>query len=99
MNAVKWLLLAAAVVCTPLHAQYPNKVIRLVIPFAPGDSPDLSARLLADRLGSALGQQVIAENRPGAAGSIAAESVAKAPADGYTLLYATTAMMTITPQL
>jgi tripartite-type tricarboxylate transporter receptor subunit TctC len=99
MKVLRWLLLAATAVATPLYAQYPNKVVRLVIPFAPGDSPDLSARLLAERLTTVLGQQVIAENRPGAAGTIAAESVAKSPADGYTLLYATTAMMTITPQL
>ena len=96
---MRWLFLLAALLAAPLHAQYPNKVVRLVIPFAPGDSPDLSARLLAERLGSHLGQQVIAENRPGAAGSIAAESVAKSAPDGYTLLYATTAMMAITPQL
>ena len=96
---MRWLFLLAALLAAPLHAQYPNKVVRLVIPFAPGDSPDLSARLLAERLGSHLGQQVIAENRPGAAGSIAAESVARSAPDGYTLLYATTAMMAITPQL
>jgi tripartite-type tricarboxylate transporter receptor subunit TctC len=98
---MRWLWAALALlVALPGYAQYPNKVVRLVIPFAPGDGPDLSARVLVDRLSAVLGQQVIAENRPGAAGSIAAEYVAKqAPADGYTLLYATTAMMTITPQL
>jgi tripartite-type tricarboxylate transporter receptor subunit TctC len=93
------LLLIGFAVSVAGHAQYPDKVVRLIVPFAAGDSPDVSARVLAAQMTTVLGQQVIVENRPGASGAIAAESVAKSPPDGYTLLYATTAMMAITPQL
>ena len=79
------------------NAQYPNKPVRLIVPFAAGDALDGSARVLADLLAPVLGQQIIVDNRAGAAGAIAAEVVAKGPADGYTLLYGTTAMITITP--
>src|SRR5258706_10558686 len=73
-SVMRWLWAALALlVALPGHAQYPNKVVRLVIPFAPGDGPDLSARVLVDRLSAVLGQQAIAENRPGAAGSTPAE--------------------------
>lgn len=79
------------------QAQYPSKPIRLVVHFAAGDALDSSARVLSDLLNPVMGQQVLVDNRPGAAGAIAAEGVAKSSADGYTLLYGTTAMMTITP--
>jgi tripartite-type tricarboxylate transporter receptor subunit TctC len=93
------LLLLAASASQVTHAQYPNKVVRLIVPFAAGDSPDVSARVLAAQMSTALGQQVIVENRPGASGAIAAEAVARSPADGYTLLYSPTAVIAITPQL
>src|SRR5438093_1078371 len=93
------LLVLGLVISSASQAQYPNKVVRLIVPFAAGDSPDVSARVLASQMSTVLGQQVIVENRPGASGAIAAEAVAKSPADGYTLLYATTALITITPQL
>jgi len=100
MRIIKALFCVAALAISAVsHAQYPNKVVRLIVPFAAGDSPDVSARVLASEMTAALGQQVIVENRPGASGAIAAEAVAKAPADGYTLLYSTTAIMAITPQL
>jgi tripartite-type tricarboxylate transporter receptor subunit TctC len=73
------------------HAAYPDKPIRIVVGFPPGSTGDLIARALAPRLGEGLGQAVIVENRTGAGSSIAAESVARAPADGYTLLLSTTA--------
>ena len=81
------------------HAEYPDKIIRLIVPFPAGAGLDTSARVFAELLRPALGQQVIVENRPGAAGDIAADAVAKSSADGYTLLYGTTAMITITPYL
>jgi tripartite-type tricarboxylate transporter receptor subunit TctC len=67
---------------------YPSKIVRLISQFPPGGGTDLIARLLAPKLTEAWGQQVIVENRAGAAGNVAAEYVAKSPADGYTVLVA-----------
>ena len=67
-------------------AAYPDKAIRLIIPYPPGGATDVIGRIVAQRLGEALGQQVIADNRGGASGNIGAEAVAKAAPDGYTLL-------------
>jgi tripartite-type tricarboxylate transporter receptor subunit TctC len=67
-------------------AQYPSRPIRLLVPFPPGGGPDLVGRILAPKLSEALGQPVVVENRVGGNGNIAGEAVAKAPADGYTLL-------------
>jgi tripartite-type tricarboxylate transporter receptor subunit TctC len=72
--------------CTPLAqaADWPSKTVKLVVGFPPGSSPDLTARLLAEPLGRALGQTVIVENKVGAGGNVAADQVAKA-SDGHTL--------------
>jgi len=71
----------------PVLAQdYPNKVIKLVVPYPPGGATDVIGRVMAQKLSVALGQQVIVDNRAGAAGSIGAAAVAAAPPDGYTLL-------------
>ena len=78
---------------------YPSKPIRLVLPQPPGGAVDIVARQLAQRLAESMGQQVVVDNRPGANGIIAAELVAKAPADGYTLLLAVDTNLVVNPNL
>lgn len=88
-------LLAAAVLALPLGARaqgYPDKPIRLVLPFPPGGVTDLLARTLAERLQPRLGQPVVVENKAGAGTVLASDYVAKAPADGYTLLLAASSL-------
>jgi tripartite-type tricarboxylate transporter receptor subunit TctC len=79
--------------------QYPVKPIRMVIGFAPGGGTDIVGRILAQKLSEALGQQVLPDNRGGAAGQIGTEIVAKAPPDGYTVLMAHIAALSILPSL
>ncbi|VWX59302.1 Tripartite-type tricarboxylate transporter, receptor component TctC [Burkholderiales bacterium 8X] len=76
---------------------YPTKAIKLVIPYAVGGSTDQTGRLLARSLSTRLGQPVVVENRAGAGGSVGHEAVAKAPADGYTLLFSAAGPLTVTP--
>lgn len=80
-------------------ASYPNKPIRLVVPFTPGGSTDILARAIGQELTKAWGQSVIVDNVPGAGGSIGAEKVAKATADGYTLLMGHIGTLAINPSL
>ncbi len=94
--------LAAALALPGAWAQagaYPNRPIKLIVPFAPGISPDVVARLIADKLTVALGQPVLIDNRPGAGGMIGAEAAAKAPADGYSLLFSVKAVHAIAPNV
>ena len=85
------LLLATAACGVQAQAQadYPNKPLRLVVPFAPGGGADLVARAIAGPLAKRLGQTVLVDNKPGGGATLGADLVAKAPADGLTLLYAT----------
>ena len=78
---------------------YPSKSIRLVVPFTPGGSQDVIARLFAQKMSESLGHQVVVDNRGGAAGLIAAELVAKAPKDGYTLFLVTGGPISLAPAL
>ena len=79
-------LLAALPVASFAQGSYPDRPIRIIVAFPPGASTDIVARLVAGKLGEALGQNVIVENRPGAGGNIGSQTARKANADGYTLL-------------
>ena len=78
---------------------YPTKPVRMIVGFAPGGGTDTTARALTPKLSERLGQQVIVDNRPGAAGNIATEIITKAPPDGYTILMGTIAALSINPTL
>ena len=90
---------AIATVQSPWAQDYPNRSIRLIIPFAAGGPNDILGRVVAQKLTEQLGQQIVVDNRGGAGGIIAAETVAKAQPDGYTLLLGGTATMSINPGL
>ena len=83
------LLVAAALLPGVGHAQYPDKPIRLVVPFPAGGGADNLARIIMPRVAQALGKPIVIDNRPGAGGNVGAEIVARAAPDGYTLLYGT----------
>ena len=94
-QTTRWaaIVMGAAVLCgaLPVAAQsYPTRPVRIVLPFAAGGGTDLLARLLAQRYTEVFGQQAMVDNRPGAGGNLGAEIAAKAPPDGYTLLFSTT---------
>ena len=91
---------ACAAISTPLAAQdFPNRPLKLVVPQPPGGGFDTVARQLADKLGPLLGQPVVVENRPGAGTLVGTESVARAPADGYTLLLGGLSNIALNPGL
>jgi tripartite-type tricarboxylate transporter receptor subunit TctC len=88
---MKWICAAAlAAAVTAASAQgYPVRPVRILVPFAPGGVADITARVLSQKIGEGMGQQLIVENRPSAGGIVASEAVAKAEPDGYTLLFIT----------
>ncbi|RJF95081.1 Bug family tripartite tricarboxylate transporter substrate binding protein [Noviherbaspirillum saxi] len=88
-------LLAATVLPAAAQTTYPQKLVKIVVPFAPGGSSDNATRILAEQLGTKWKQSVIVENKPGANGTIGAAQVAKSPADGYTILLAPVSIATV----
>src|SRR5438874_8479655 len=81
------------------QAGYPDRPIRVILPYAAGVSPDIVARLVAERLSPALGRPVIVDNRPGAGGMLGAEVAATMPPDGYNLLFTVKGVMAIVPHV
>ena len=93
-------LLSAVVVGGSALAQgYPNKTIRYIVPWPPGGGADVLSRIVSPKLGDVLGQQVIIDNRGGAAGNIGAEMGAKSPPDGYTIVFAYAGTHAINPSI
>jgi len=92
-------LVFAVLVSLHAWAQYPSRPIKLIVPIPPGGAPDISARVVGQRLAELVGQPVVVENRPGSNGNIAMELVAKASPDGYTLALLADSMITINPHL
>ena len=99
----RWLLVAAAAVVLPAHAAdapaWPVKPVRLVVSYAAGNVTDVLARIITPALGDRWKQAVVVENRPGQGGSIGAQIVSKAQADGYTLLFSAVAAMAVNPHI
>jgi tripartite-type tricarboxylate transporter receptor subunit TctC len=92
-------LTAVVAVPLPVAAQFPGKPVRVVVPFPAGSSTDTVTRVLANSVSQSIGQPLIVDNKAGADGAIAASEVAKAPADGYTLLMATNSPMSAVPAM
>jgi tripartite-type tricarboxylate transporter receptor subunit TctC len=101
MRRVLVLMMASVLIlAAPARAaDYPSKPIKIVVPFPAGSASDLRTRKLAEQLGPKLGQSVIVENRPGAAGTIGAGVVARSAPDGYTLLYGTNSILSVAPHV
>jgi tripartite-type tricarboxylate transporter receptor subunit TctC len=90
---------ASAVAAQPGNTTWPDRPIRLVVPFPAGASSDVAARIIAQKLGNRLGQQLVIENRPGASGNIGADAIAKAAPDGSTIGIATASTHAVAPAL
>jgi tripartite-type tricarboxylate transporter receptor subunit TctC len=92
-------LLLALTVSIAAAQNYPAKPIHLIVPFPPGGPTDIVGRLVGQKLSEGLGQPVVVDNRPGAGGTVGSAAAAKAPSDGYTLLYGSTSTLAIAPAL
>ena len=99
MNRVLLVLFAALAVTSAQGQQYPVKPVRVVVPFPPGGPVDVVTRIVSPKVGEALGQQIVVDNRAGASGTIATGLIAKADPDGYALLIGTTTTITVSPNL
>jgi tripartite-type tricarboxylate transporter receptor subunit TctC len=97
---MRWLAaILALAVLAPAHAQYPTKPIRLVVPFAPGGSSSIVARVVAAEMSKELGQQIIIDNKPGGGGNVAMLEVARAEPDGYTLIIGHIGTLAVNPYM
>jgi tripartite-type tricarboxylate transporter receptor subunit TctC len=95
---MRQIVLLMALLVTGAHAQeFPDRPLRLVVPWPPSGNVDITARTVAPAFAEALGQQVVVENRAGAGGRIGTEAVVKSPADGYTLLLGSSGTVTAGP--
>src|SRR6202012_988546 len=90
-------LIFASVIAGAKADDYPSRPIKLIVAFTPGGTTDITARLIADKTQRILGQPIAVENKPGASGAIAAQYVAQADADGYTLFFSTVGAIAINP--
>jgi len=100
MKVKRWLTALCFALATTAWAQpYPSKPVRIIVPFVPGGNVDITARTVAPALGDALGQPVVVENRPGAAGMVGAQAMMGSPADGYTLMMGSNSSLAVAPNL
>ncbi|MBI3376455.1 MAG: tripartite tricarboxylate transporter substrate binding protein [Betaproteobacteria bacterium] len=100
MKTIHWLAaLALAISASAVAQTYPNKPVKVIVPWPPGPATDVSARIVAQKLQEALGQSFVVENKPGAGGAIGSEMVARSAPDGYTLLAASSGPISIMPNL
>lgn len=100
MKTIHWLAaLALAISASAVAQTYPNKPVKVIVPWPPGQATDVSARIVAQKLQEALGQSFVVENKPGAGGAIGSEMVARSAPDGYTLLAASSGPISIMPNL
>ncbi len=97
----RWMGTLAATACLAVNAawaqEFPNKPMRIIVPFAPGGNVDITARIIAQPMSDILGQQMIVENRPGGGGMVATGQVAKGAADGYTLVLGSSSTISVAP--
>jgi tripartite-type tricarboxylate transporter receptor subunit TctC len=102
MNPIRRCLLLSVLACAPLPAlaqNFPDRPIKMIVPFSAGSATDVLTRLIGAKLAEALGQQVLVDNKPGASGIIAATAAAKSPADGYTLFSTSNTTQAANPSL
>src|SRR2546425_4188746 len=93
------MVLCLALASTAWAQPYPSRPIRVIVPFVPGGNVDITARTVAPALGDALGQPVVVENRPGAAGMVGAQAMMSSPADGYTVMMGSNSSLAVAPNL